>query len=285
MNQPLIGIIGGSGLYHMKNLTDIEERTVETPFGPTSDAFHIGSLSGRRVVFLARHGRHHSLLPSELPHRANIWALKSLGVRWIISLSAVGSLKEELKPRHFVFPLQYFDRTKNSAEHTFFGKGLVAHVSFGQPVCQKLATILFQSATLNGATCHWGGTYVNMEGPAFSTLAECEFHRRQDFDVIGMTNLAEAKLSREAEISYATLAMVTDYDCWHGSEVNVPEVVAILRENANLAENTVAHAISQIPLRDVTTSHRALSSAIMTPRSAWPEQRIEELRPLLKNYL
>ncbi|NJK91256.1 MAG: S-methyl-5'-thioadenosine phosphorylase [Blastochloris sp.] len=282
-----IAIIGGSGLYHMAGLNDVEELQIDTPYGPSSDAIRVGTLNGRRVAFLARHGRHHSLLPQEIPHRANIWALKKLGVRWLISLSAVGSLKEELKPRHFVLPLQFFDRTKNREEHSFFGQGLVAHVSFGQPICKKLATILYQSASTCGATCHWGGTYVNMEGPAFSTLAECQFHRSQGFDVIGMTNLAEAKLAREAEISYASVSMVTDYDCWHESEgeVNVAEVVAILRENAELAQRTVTHAVAQIPLHDVTPCHKALATAIMTPREHWPAARIEQLKPLLTPYL
>jgi 5'-methylthioadenosine phosphorylase len=281
----LIGIIGGSGLYHIQGLQDIEEQTISTPFGPCSDALRLGTLNGRRVAFLARHRRNHSLLPAEIPYRANIWAMKSLGVRWLISLSAVGSLKEELKPRHFVFPLQFFDRTKNSSEHTFFGQGLAAHVSFGHPVCEKLATVLYQSASINGATCHWGGTYVNMEGPAFSTLAESRFHRAQGFDVIGMTNLAEAKLAREAEISYACVSMVTDYDCWHQTEVSVAEVLSTLKENASLAEKTIAHAVSQIPLHDVTPAHRALQTAILTPRSEWPSTRVEDLAPLLAPYL
>jgi 5'-methylthioadenosine phosphorylase len=283
--KPLIGIIGGSGLYHIQGLQDIEEVNIPTPFGPTSDAIRLGTLNGRRVAFLARHGRSHSLLPSEIPFRANIWALKSLGVRWLISLSAVGSLKIELQPRHFVFPLQFMDRTKNSREHTFFGNGMVGHISFGHPLCERLATILYQSALVNGAVCHWGGTYVNMEGPAFSTLAESQFHRSQGFDVIGMTNLAEAKLAREAEISYATVAMVTDYDCWHETEVSVEEVIGVLRQNAVLAEKTVTHAVSQIPLHEITPCHRALKNAIMTPRPLWPQEQVEALRPLLTPYL
>jgi len=283
--SPTIGIIGGSGLYHIQGLQDILESNIETPFGPTSDAIRIGTLNGRRVAFLARHRRNHSLLPSEIPYRANIWALKSLGVRWIISLSAVGSLKIALEPRHFVFPLQFFDRTKNSGGHTFFGEGIVGHISFGQPICRKLATILYQSAGLNGATCHWGGTYVNMEGPAFSTRAESGFHRAQGFDVIGMTNLAEAKLAREAEISYATVAMVTDYDSWHETEVSVEEVIGVLKENALLAEKTITHAVSQIPLHEVTDCHRALKNAIMTPREDWPQNKVKDLRPLLAPYL
>ncbi len=278
-----IGILGGSGLYHMESLADPQEITLDTPFGSPSDAYRIGSLGGRRVAFLPRHGRNHTLLPSEIPHRANIHGFKQLGVRWLISVSAVGSLKENLKPRDFVFPLQFFDRTKRSAEHTFFGRGLVAHISFGKPVCETLATILYQSATLCGANCHWGGTYVNMEGPAFSTLAECNVHRAADFDVIGMTNLAEAKLAREAEISYATLAMVTDYDCWHSvvGEVQVSDILTILHDNAELAKRTILHAVQQIPLHQTTHAHRALDTAILTPEHAWPETVRRDLAPIL----
>lgn len=282
-----IAVLGGSGVYNMEGLVDAEEHHISTPFGSPSDAVRVGVLSNRRVAFLPRHGRKHHLLPSEIPHRANIWALKSLGVRWIISLSAVGSLKPALQPRHFVFPDQFMDRTKNSGEHSFFGKGIVAHVSFGSPVCQRLCTILFQAASASGAVCHWGGTYVNMEGPAFSTRAESEFHRHHGFDVVGMTNLAEAKLAREAEISYATVAMVTDYDCWHAeeSEVNVADVVRVLHDNATVAARTVALAVGQIPLRESTPAHRALDTALITPRDAWPAATIESLRPLLSRFL
>ncbi|MDX6767486.1 MAG: S-methyl-5'-thioadenosine phosphorylase [Candidatus Methylacidiphilales bacterium] len=282
-----IAVIGGSGVYHMEGLDGAEELRLITPFGEPSDAIRTGTLSGRKVAFLPRHGRNHHLLPSEIPHRANIWALKSLGVRWIISLSAVGSLKEHLKPRHFVLPHQFFDRTKTRDTHTFFGNGIAAHVSFGNPVCLRLATILYQAATTSGAVCHWGGTYVNMEGPAFSTRAESEFHRSHGFDVVGMTNLAEAKLAREAEISYATLAMVTDYDCWHGeeAEVSVADVVRILHDNATLAARTVALAVAQIPLQEQTAAHHALDAALITPRHAWPNQTAEALRPLLGRFL
>lgn len=281
-----IAVIGGSGVYNMEGLTETEEKRISTPFGATSDVLRIGNLSNRRVAFLPRHGRQHHLLPSEIPHRANIWALKSLGVRWIISLSAVGSLKEKIQPRHFVFPDQFMDRTKNRDEHTFFGKGIVAHVSFGTPVCPRLSTVLFQAATAAGAVSHWGGTYVNMEGPAFSTRAESEFHRRQGFDVVGMTNLAEAKLAREAEISYATVAMVTDYDCWHSeeAEVNVADVVRVLHDNATLASRTVALAVAQIPVHETTAAHRALDTALITPRDAWPAETLERLRPLLARF-
>lgn len=282
-----IAVIGGSGVYRMDALQDVQELRISTPFGDTSDAIRAGVLNGRRVAFLPRHGAHHTLLPSEIPHRANFWALKSLGVRWVVSLSAVGSLKHSYAPRHFVFPQQFFDRTKNSREHSFFGGGIVSHVSFGEPVCRRLSTILYQAAGTAGATCHWGGTYVNMEGPAFSTRAESEFHRSQGFDVIGMTNLAEAKLAREAEMSYATVAMVTDYDCWHESEaeVSVADVVRVLHDNAETARKTVMLAVAQIPLHETTPAHSALEHALITPRDAWPRERIEALRPLLARFL
>jgi 5'-methylthioadenosine phosphorylase len=283
MDSIPIGIIGGSGLYNVEQLESAEEVSLETPFGSPSDAYRVGNFGGRRVAFLPRHGRNHHLLPSEIPHRANIFGFKQLGVRWLISLSAVGSLKEDYKPRDFVFPLQFFDRTRRSAEHTFFGKGIAAHISFGRPVCEQLATILFQAASLCGAECHWGGTYVNMEGPAFSTLAESQTNRAAGYDVIGMTNLAEAKLSREAEISYATIAMVTDYDCWHEAfgEVKVTDVLSVLKDNADLAKRTVLHAVQHIPLHAATSAHQALTNAILTPRSAWPEETRKTLGPIL----
>lgn len=283
----LIGVIGGTGLYEISQFANGDQLEVDTPFGKTSDKITIANLGDRKAAFIPRHGRSHSLTPSEIPFRANIYALKKLGVKWIVSVSAVGSLKEELKPGHFVVPQQFFDRTKNREEHTFFGKGIVAHIGFGQPICEKLATILYQSASTMGAETHWGGTYVNMEGPAFSTLAECNFHRQLGFDVIGMTNLAEAKLAREAEISYATLAMVTDYDCWHPdeAEVSVETVGTILKKNAELGSQTVLHTISQIPLEISTPAHSALATAILTPKNHWPEKRKKDLNPLLKKYL
>ncbi|MEM6823172.1 MAG: S-methyl-5'-thioadenosine phosphorylase [Verrucomicrobiota bacterium] len=282
-----IAVIGGSGVYQFPGLSDAEEVKITTPFGDPSDAIRVGSCGDRRVAFLPRHGRNHTFSPAYLPHRANIYALKSLGVRWIISLSAVGSLKEAYKPRDFVFPLQFFDRTKNSANHTFFDTGIVAHVSFGHPVCERLATILYQAASSAGAECHWGGTYVNMEGPAFSTRAESEFHRSQEFDVVGMTNLAEAKLAREAEISYATVAMITDYDCWHEeeAEVNVNDVVSVLHDNAATATETVKRALSLIPLGETTAPQKALQTAFATPREHWDEEKCKSLRPIIEKYL
>lgn len=280
-----IGVIGGSGLYQIEGLTNLEEIQIQTPYGPTSDKFRLGTLGGKRIAFLPRHGRNHSLLPSEVPHKANIWAMKKAGVKWIISVSAVGSLKEELKPGHFVFPDQFVDRTKDISQQTFFGGGIVAHVNFGNPVSQQLQTLLFQSAKAMGATCHWGGTYVNMEGPAFSTRAESEMHRQLGFSIIGMTNMPEARLAREAEISYATMAMVTDYDCWHTTEVTVEEVVATLHANADLAKRTLGHALTQIQSHHTTPSHTVLDSAIITPREHWPEEKTRELAPILARYM
>lgn len=285
--KPKVGIIGGSGLYKIEGLENIEELEIDTPFGKPSDSFRLGTLSGKEVVFLARHGRNHTHLPSELPHRANIWAMKKLGVRWIISLSAVGSLRENLEPRHFVFPLQFFDRTVTRTEHTFFGGGIVAHVSFADPICETLATVLYQSASTVGIIPHWGGTYVNMEGPAFSTYSESQAHRQLGFDVVGMTNLAEAKLSREAEISYSSVSMVTDFDCWHSAHdaVTVDEVIKTLHDNAESARKLVTHALASIDIDKETPAHTALKSAIITPKDHWPEKTKQKLEPLLTPYL
>ncbi|MGF1677736.1 MAG: S-methyl-5'-thioadenosine phosphorylase [Candidatus Methylacidiphilales bacterium] len=289
MNHPdvSIAVIGGSGVYDFPGLTEAGDHRIETPFGAPSDLIRVGKLHGKSVAFLPRHGRHHTLAPPVLPHRANIYALKSLGVKWIISLSAVGSLKESLIPGHFVIPLQFFDRTKNSRHHSFFEEGIVAHVSFGDPVCSRLAALLYQAASSAGVQCHWGGTYVNMEGPVFSTRAESDFHRAMGFDVVGMTNLAEAKLAREAEISYATVAMVTDYDCWHQSlaEVNVSDVINILHDNAALAAETVQRVVVSLSTTEETAAHRALHHAFATPRAHWDPLQIERLSPLIHKYL
>lgn len=282
-----IGIIGGSGVYEIDGVADLREMQIETPFGKPSDTIKIGKLAGKNVAFLPRHGKGHTLLPSEIPHRANIWAMKKLGVRWLICLSAVGSLKEELEPGDFVFPDQFFDRTKKSAEHTFFGEGIVAHVSFGKPVCSHLQTLLYQSARAVGVKCHWCGTYVNIEGPAFSTKAESNFHRNLGFSVVGMTSLAEAKLAREAEISYATISMVTDYDCWRpqSEDVNVEEVLKVMRQNKDVAQKTILHALTQLQVDMETPSHRALDKAVQTPKENWPPKRVDELEPILKRFL
>jgi 5'-methylthioadenosine phosphorylase len=281
-----IGIIGGSGLYHMEGLTRQKWVKVATPFGRTSDDLLTGQLSGREVVFLPRHGRGHRLLPSELNHRANIYALKKLGVAWIISASAVGSLQAKYKPCDIVLPSQFFDRTKQSFAHTFFGRGIVAHIAFADPICEELRQVLLQSARKLRARVHDGGTYVNMEGPAFSTRAESLANRRAGYDVIGMTNLGEAKCAREAEIAYATMAMVTDYDAWKTDEahVTVDLVVANLLRNAEQARRIVAEAISRIPTAPGCPCHQALKDAILTDRKLWPTKIKAELRPILGKY-
>jgi 5'-methylthioadenosine phosphorylase len=282
-----IGIIGGSGLYHIDGFTDQKWVKVRTPFGATSDDFLTGRLAGRDVVFLPRHGRGHRILPTELNHRANIWAMKKLGVHWIISVSAVGSLQAKYKPCDIVLIDQFLDRTKQSLAHTFFGRGIVTHVSFADPICEELRQLLLKTARSLKARAHDGGTYVNMEGPAFSTRAESLANHRAGYDVIGMTNLGEAKCAREAEIAYATLAMSTDYDCWKTDEehVTVEMVIANLHRNADQAKQVVAGVIPQIPTEPNWKCHRALKNAIMTDRKLWPKKTITELRPLLAKYL
>ncbi|MCB1225267.1 MAG: S-methyl-5'-thioadenosine phosphorylase, partial [Verrucomicrobiales bacterium] len=239
---PAVGVIGGSGLYDLEGFEDREEVVVETPFGPPSDALICGNFAGRRVVFLPRHGRGHRLLPTELNHRANLWALRALNVRWAIAVTAVGSLREEYAPRDILVPDQFFDRTSLREQHTFFGAGIVAHVAFGDPLSENLRQLLLEEARAAGTTVHDRGTYVCMDGPAFSTRAESEAHRQLGFDVIGMTNLPEAKLAREAEIALATLAMITDYDCWKVEEepVTAEAVVAHVQANAERAKAIIA---------------------------------------------
>jgi 5'-methylthioadenosine phosphorylase len=287
MSKHRIGIIGGSGLYHIEGLTNQKWIGVKTPFGSPSDQFLCGRLAGRDVVFLPRHGRGHRILPSELNHRANIWALKKLGVAWIISVSAVGSLQARYKPRDVVLPDQFIDRTKQSAGHTFFGRGIVAHVAFAEPICEELRRLLLKSARQQKARVHDGGIYVNMEGPAFSTRAESLTNHRLGYDVIGMTNLGEAKCSREAEIAYATMAMVTDYDSWKADEahVTVEMVVENLKRNAALAKAVIKHCLPQIPAQPDWPCHSALKNALMTDRKLWPRKTIVELEPVLKKYL
>lgn len=282
-----IGIIGGSGLYEMDGLENVSWMDITTPFGKPSDELLCGHLDGREVVFLPRHSRGHRLLPSELNHRANIWAMKSLGVRWIISASAVGSLQEAYKPTEMVMINQFFDRTRKTPEHTFFGRGIVAHISFAYPIEENLRTILLESAREIGVPSHDGGTYVNMEGPAFSTLAESLSNQKMGYDVIGMTNLGEAKCAREAEIAYATMAMVTDYDCWKEDEepVGVEMVIANLTKNAGNARKIIRSAVGKIPKTPDWPSHTALKTAIMTPRELWPVETIRDLRPILQSYL
>ncbi len=285
--DPAIGIIGGSGLYELDGFDQTDERRIETPFGEPSDALVGGIFHGRQVWFLPRHGRGHRLLPGEINHRANLWALRSLNVRWLICVTAVGSLKEEYRPRDVVLPDQYFDSMSRREQHTFFGNGIAGHVAFAEPVSGGLRAILAEACRENGLRHHDGGTYVNMDGPAFSTRAESETHRRLGFDVIGMTNLPEAKLAREAEIALATLAMVTDYDCWKTDEepVTAEAVVAHLHANVAAAKKIVGSAIPRIPARPGWPEHAALEGAIMTRRDLWPEATVEALRPLIGRFL
>ncbi len=287
MTKHRIGLIGGSGLYHIEGFTGQKWVKVKTPFGPPSDDFLTGQLAGRDVVFLPRHARGHRILPSELNHRANIYGMKKLGVDWIISVSAVGSLQKNYRPRDIVLPDQFLDRTKKSFEHTFFGRGIVAHIAFADPVCAELRELLFKSALAEGARVHNGGTYVNMEGPAFSTRAESLANHRLGCDVIGMTNLGEAKCAREAEIAYATMAMITDYDCWKVDEahVTVEMVIANLLKNASSAKAIIARTIPLIPVETNWPCHDALKNAIMTDKKAWPAKTKAQLKLLLKKYL
>jgi 5'-methylthioadenosine phosphorylase len=282
-----IGIIGGSGLYHIDGFHKQKWVKVKTPFGPPSDDFLTGELGGREVVFLPRHARGHRILPGELNHRANIWSLKKLGVEWIISVSAVGSLQAKYKPCDIVLIDQFLDRTKKSLDHTFFGRGIVAHIAFADPICEELRQLLLKAARANRARVHDGGTYVNMEGPAFSTRAESLTHHKLGYDVIGMTNLGEARCAREAEMAYATLAMVTDYDCWKSDEahVTVEMVIENLTRNAALAKRIIAQVIPSIPNAPDWPCHRALENAIMTDKKLWPARTRSELKLLLKKYL
>lgn len=282
-----IGIIGGSGLYHIDAFTRQKWLKIKTPFGAPSDEFLTGTLAGREVVFLPRHGRGHRILPGELNHRANIWAMKKLDVAWILSVSAVGSLQRKYKPRDIVLIDQFVDRTKKSLEHTFFGRGLVAHVAFAEPICNDLRLLLLKSARRCRARAHDGGTYVNMEGPAFSTRAESIQNHRSGHDVIGMTNLGEARCAREAEIAYATLAMVTDYDCWNSDEshVTVEMVIDYLHQNASMARAILEDVIPRMPVHSGCECHKALKNAILTERKLWPAKIRSDLKPILRPYL
>ena len=285
--EPAIGIIGGSGLYDIESCTEREEIAVSTPFGDPSDKIVSGRLAGRRVYFLPRHGRGHRLMPTELNHRANIYALRSLGVRWIIAVTAVGSLKEEYHPRDIVLPDQFFDRTSRREHHTFFGGGIVAHIAFADPISGGLRKLLSEESTATGCRVHNGGTYVCMDGPAFSTRAESNANRQLGFDVIGMTNLPEAKLAREAEIALATLAMVTDYDCWKVEEepVTVDAVIGHLMANSAKAKEILTRVVSRIPTEPNWPEHRALDHAIITDRKYWPEETQLRLGAVLERFL
>ena len=286
MQQAEIGIIGGSGLYSMPGLTDVLEVNLQTPFGEPSDAYVLGNLEGRKVAFLARHGRGHRILPSELNFRANIYGMKDLGVERIISVSAVGSLKEEHKPTDFVIPDQFIDRTFDRTA-TFFGHGIVAHVAFGDPTCPQVAATIGQSCTESGVVGKAGGTYVCMEGPQFSTKAESNLYRSWGADVIGMTNLQEAKLAREAEICYATMAMVTDYDCWHDGHdaVTVDQIVKVLNTNAENAARVVKRAVKLMPSERKCNCGSALEFAILTETAKMPAATRQKLSLLLDKYL
>jgi 5'-methylthioadenosine phosphorylase len=281
-----IGIIGGSGLYDMAELTGREERRVETPFGEPSAPYVVGTLRGRKVAFLARHGAGHRLTPSELNFRANIFGFKTLGVEYILSASAVGSLKQEYQPLDLVIPDQFMDRTKGRVS-TFFGDGLVAHVGFAHPFCARLSGIAYTAARASSATVHRGGTYVCMEGPQFSTLAESNLYRSWGMDIIGMTNLQEAKLAREAEICYSTIALVTDYDCWHPEhdQVTVEMIVANLTQNARTAQLVIAEAVAALPYDRTCECATALKYAIITRPDAVPAATRQALAPLVDKYL
>jgi 5'-methylthioadenosine phosphorylase len=283
-----IGIIGGSGLYDMAELTDRQEVTIDTPFGPPSGPYVTGQLSGKRVAFLARHGVGHRILPSELNFRANIFGFKTLGVGRILSASAVGSLREEYAPLDLVIPDQFFDRTKGRIS-TFFGNGLVGHVAFAHPFCHHLSEVAFHAAYDAGAKVHKGGTYVCMEGPQFSTLAESRLYRSWGMDIIGMTNLQEAKLAREAEICYATIALVTDYDCWHPDHdsVTIDLIIANLQQNARMAQQVIAGAVGQLPDGGERTCAcaNALATALVTRPEAVPEQTKRDLAPIIGRYM
>ena len=300
MTAAKIGIIGGSGLYQMPELTDVDEIAIETPFGDPSDKFIVGTLEGERVAFLPRHGRGHRFTPSELPFRANIYGMKLLGVECILSASAVGSLQEQYAPTDMVIPNQFFDRTRARAhESTFFGDGIVAHVAFAHPVCEHLGDVLEESCRAVGVNVHRGGTYLCMEGPAFSTVAESNVYRSWGMDIIGMTNLQEAKLAREAEICYATLALVTDYDCWIpesvkylngvaanrvNAEVSAKTVVEVLKQNVQNAQSVIRGAVKLLADRPRTCEcGSALKDAIMTDPSAWPEATAKRLAAILSS--
>ena len=287
MSIPAIGVIGGSGLYDMEGLEQVERITMETPFGAPSDEFVTGMLNGVKMVFLPRHGRGHRLLPSEVNYRANIYGMKLLGVRRIISVSAVGSLKDAIAPGHIVIPDQFVDRTKGIRKDTFFGDGIVAHVGFADPVCDDLSGVLAAAARKAGATTHQGGAYICMKGPAFSTRAESFSYLALGASVIGMTNLTEAKLAREAEICYGIIALSTDYDCWHEShdDVTVEAIIQIIHQNVAMAKSIIRHAVAEISVTPPCACGSAMQYAIITDRSYIPEATKKKLAPLVGKYL
>src|SRR5580704_7134758 len=285
LSQAEIGIIGGSGLYSMPGLTDVREVKQQTPFGDPSDPYVLGTLEGRKVAFLARHGRGHRILPTELNFRANIYGFKQLGVERIVSVSAVGSLKDEHRPLDFVIPDQFFDRTRHRVD-TFFGDGIVAHISFADPICPELAHVVEAACKKSAVTGKRGGTYLCMEGPQFSTRAESNLYRSWGMDVIGMTNLQEAKLAREAEICYVTVAMVTDYDCWHPGHdaVEVSDIIRVLTQNAANAARVVAGAVRAMPAERSCKCGSALAHALITDKKLVPEATVRKLEPIVGKY-
>jgi 5'-methylthioadenosine phosphorylase len=285
-SKATLGIIGGSGLYSMNGLTETREIRVKTPFGDPSDAIVLGTLEGNRVAFLARHGRGHRILPGEINYRANIYAMKLLGVERIISVSAVGSLQEDLRPGEFLVPDQFYDRTKHRVS-TFFGEGLVAHVAFAHPTCGQLAAVLADSCVHEAVKVHRRGTYICMEGPQFSTLAEAHVHRQLRFEVIGMTNVTEAKLAREAEICYATIAMVTDYDCWHPEHesVTASQIIATLNQNAENAQRVLRAAVKMLPAARTCKCGSALQHALVTDLKLVPAATKKRLAAIIGPYL
>jgi len=287
MSQPVIGVIGGSGLYEIEGLTEVREVSLSTPFGDPSDVFITGMLKGARMVFLPRHGRGHRLLPTEVPFRANIWGMKKLGVERIISVSAVGSMKEEIVPGHIVIPDQFFDRTLGQRPMTFFGDGIAGHVQFADPICNDLAAVLYDAALAAGATAHKGGTYICIEGPQFSTRAESMIYRSWGVDVIGMTNINEARLAREAEICYSTIALATDYDCWHHehADVSIEAVLAIIHKNVATARQIIKTAVSRLSAERVCPCGEALKFAIMTERERIPAATRSKLEVVMGKYL
>ena len=287
MSQTTIGVIGGSGLYEIEGLTDINEVSLDTPFGAPSDTFVTGVLEGIKMVFLPRHGKGHRLLPSEVPYRANIYGMKRLGVQRIISVSAVGSMKEAIAPGHIVIPDQFFDRTQGQRAATFFGNGVVAHVQFADPVCHDLSAVLVAAARTVGATVHSGGTYICIEGPNFSTRAESNVFRAWGVDVIGMTNVPEARLAREAEICYATVALATDYDCWHEThdDVSVDAILVIIRQNVVTARSIIKQAVKALHQPPACACGQALQYAIMTDPALIPEQTRRDLELLIGRHL
>lgn len=287
MAQAIIGVIGGSGLYEIEGLSNVSEVVIETPYGPTSDVLVTGELFGVKLIFLPRHGRGHRLLPSEVPFAANIYAMKKLGVERIISVSAVGSMREEIVPGHIVIPDQFFDRTLGKRPMTFFGEGVAGHVQFADPVCKDLSTVLHKAAQGVGATVHRGGTYLCMEGPQFSTRAESQIYRSWGVDIIGMTNINEARLAREAEICYGTIALATDYDCWHEAhdDVSIESIIAIIQQNVAMARKIIAGAVAHLAVERSCACKDALQFAIMTNKALIPQATKEKLAVIMGRYL